>query len=62
MKLRELENWLTASQAAKRIGISRQALYKSYLDTGKLRAVHTQAGWLIDPESADRVARERPGK
>ena len=58
-KLRELENWLTSNEAAKRIGISRPGLIKSYLDTGKLRAVKTHAGWLIDPDDAERVKRER---
>ena len=59
MKLRELEDWLTPSEAAERIGISRQGLHKSYLDNGRLRAVRTHAGWLIDPEDVERVRRER---
>jgi excisionase family DNA binding protein len=62
MKLRELENWLTPREAAQRVGISRQALVKSYLDNGKLRAVRTHAGWLIDPESVDQAKRERGQK
>jgi excisionase family DNA binding protein len=59
MKLKELEDWLTPSEAAERLGISRQALHKTYLDNGKLRAVRTHAGWLIDPDDVDRVRRER---
>ena len=59
VKLKELEDWLTSSEAAERIGISRQGLHKSYLDNGKLRGVKTHAGWLIDPDDVERVRRER---
>ena len=61
MKLKELERWLTASEAAAIVGISRQALYP-YLYDGRLRAVETRAGWLIDPEDADRLRQERGDK
>ena len=59
MKLKELENWLSPSDAAKILGISRQAIYKIYLDQGRLRAVRTRLGWLIDPESVEAARKER---
>jgi predicted site-specific integrase-resolvase len=59
VKLKDLEGWLTPSEAAARIGMSRQGLHKVYLDNGKLRAVRAHAGWLIDPADVDRVAQER---
>ena len=59
MKLKELESWLTPAEAGKRLGISRQAIHKDWLPNGKLRAVRTHAGWLIDPDDVDRARRER---
>lgn len=58
MKLKELEDWLTASEAAAVIGISRQALYP-YLFDGRIRAVETRAGWIIDPVDLERMKKER---
>jgi hypothetical protein len=57
VRLRELENWLTAGDVAKREGISRQAVHKR-LDNGRYRAIKTRAGWLIDPESVPEVIRD----
>ncbi len=56
--MREIGTWLTVSEAAKKIGISRQALYP-YLHDGRLRAVETRAGFLVDPAAVERMARER---
>lgn len=61
VKLKELEDWLTPGEAAPHIGISRQALHK-WLYDGRLRAVNTHAGWLIDPEDVTRLASEREAK
>ncbi len=58
MRLRELENWLTAGDVAEREGISRQAVHKR-LDNGRYRAIKTRAGWLIDPESVPDAIRDR---
>jgi excisionase family DNA binding protein len=58
MRMKDFENWLTATDAAERIGISRQAVHK-WLEDGKLRAVKTRLGWLIDPEAVEKAARER---
>lgn len=50
MRLKDLETWLTAKEAADRVGISKQAMHKR-LNEGKggYRAVKTHHGWLIDP-------------
>jgi len=50
MRLKELEHWLTAAEAARELGISRQGMDQRLKD-GKHRAVHTHHGFLIDPES-----------
>ncbi len=53
MRLKELEHWLTATDAAEALGISRQAVHKR-LAEGKMRAVRTRLGWLIDPAEVER--------
>lgn len=58
--MREIGKWLTVSESARRIGISRQGLYP-YLYDGRVRAVETQAGWLVDPDAVERMAQEREG-
>ncbi len=50
MRLKELESWLTAAEAARELGISRQGM-AARLEDGKHRAVKTHHGFLIDPES-----------
>jgi excisionase family DNA binding protein len=50
--IRELENWLTTSQAASKLGRSRQGV-TWMVENKKLRAVKTQLGWLIDPKSVE---------
>ena len=54
MKLKDLESWLTPTDAAKVLkkqgrGVSRQAIEKR-LNDGRYRAVKTRQGWLIDPK------------
>ena len=58
MRLKEMESWLTPTDVGRRFGVSRQAVHK-WLENGKLRAVKTRAGWLIDPDDVERAARER---
>lgn len=58
MRLKDLENWLSASDVARMRGVSRQAIHVQ-LAEGKYRAVKTRIGWLIDPKEADRIERER---
>ncbi len=50
MRLRELENWLTAADVARLRGVSRQAVHKQ-LNDGKYRTVRTKLGFLVDPAS-----------
>ena len=64
MKLKDLESWLTPTDAARLLtehgkSISRQAIEKR-LNEGKHRAVKTRQGWLIDSESiVDWLKREK---
>ena len=58
MRLSDLESWLTPSGAAKIIGVSRQMTLR-YLQDKHLRGVRTAQGWLVDPDDAKRLARER---
>jgi excisionase family DNA binding protein len=48
--LSEFEQWLTTGQAARKLGKSRQGV-TWLVENKKLRAVKTQAGWLIDPDA-----------
>ena len=48
--LSEFEHWLTTGQAARKLGKSRQGV-TWLVENKKLRAVKTQAGWLIDPDA-----------
>ncbi len=57
MRLRDLENWLSASDVARMRGVSRQAIHVQ-LSEGKYRAVKTRVGWLVDPAEGDRIKRE----
>jgi hypothetical protein len=50
MRMRELEHWLSATDIARRRGVSRQAVHKLLAD-GHYRAVKTRIGWLVDPKS-----------
>ncbi len=58
MRLKDLESWLTPAEAGQVIGISKQAVVKR-LEEAKIRGVKTHQGWLVDPEDAERVRRER---
>jgi orotate phosphoribosyltransferase-like protein len=48
--LQEFEKWLTTGQAASEMGKSRQGV-TWMVENKRLRAVKTNAGWLIDPYS-----------
>ena len=50
--IKELEEWLTTSQAASRLNKTRQGV-TWMVENRKLRAAKTQLGWLIDPKSVD---------
>ena len=57
----DIEQLLSPSQAARRIGVS-GASVAVYLRSGRLPAVRTAIGHLIRPEDADAFARARAGK
>ncbi len=50
--LQEFEKWLTTGQAASELDKSRQGV-TLLVENKKLRAVKTNAGWLIDPDSVE---------
>src|SRR5215203_1527723 len=56
--LKELEDWLAPAEAGQVMGMSKQGAIKR-LEQKTLRGVKTHQGWLVDPEDAERVARER---
>ena len=56
--IRELEQWLTTSQAASKLNRTRQGV-TWMVENKKLRAAKTQLGWLIDPESVRQVAEDQ---
>jgi hypothetical protein len=58
--LKEFERWLTTSEAASRMGKSRQGVVWM-LENARLRGVRTALGWLVDPADTERVAQERQG-
>ena len=57
--LQEFEKWLTTGQAASELGKSRQGV-TWLVENKKLRAVKTNAGWLIDPDSVEAFAAAHP--
>ncbi len=59
MRMKDLENWLTPYEAGQRLGITRQGVHIR-LKEGKLRAVKTHQGWLIDPEAIRDTRRRTP--
>lgn len=55
---KEVESWLSPSQAARVLGTSGQ--WVTHLArTRELHGVKTALGWLLDPESVNRMADER---
>jgi excisionase family DNA binding protein len=58
--LSELEKWLTTGQAASALGKSRQGVTWLVVNK-KIRAVKTQAGWLVDPKAVEDYGRKENG-
>jgi orotate phosphoribosyltransferase-like protein len=54
--LQEFEKWLTTGQAATELGKSRQGV-TWLVENRRLRAVKTQLGYLIDPDSVREMKR-----
>jgi excisionase family DNA binding protein len=55
--LQEFEKWFTTGQAASKLGKSRQGV-TWLVENKRLRAVKTQLGYLIDPDSVDQFIRD----
>ncbi len=56
--VREVESWLSPSQAGRVLGTSGQ--WVTHLARKrKLRGVKTALGWLMDPESVEQMAKQR---
>jgi hypothetical protein len=53
VRLQELEAWWGATNAAKQLGVTRQAVHYM-LKEGRLRGIKTEIGWLVDPVSVER--------
>lgn len=49
-KASELMSWLTINEAARQLGVSRQAV-ESRLHHGTIAAIRVPSGWLIDPDA-----------
>ncbi len=56
--IREIENWLSPSQAGAMLGTSGQWVTQ-LARRGELDAVRTPLGWLVNPADVERVANER---
>lgn len=57
---RELSDWLTASEVARRRGISRQAVHQQLREgKGGYRSLKTPLGYIVDPASVPEDADEQ---
>ncbi len=56
--VKDVETWLTPSEAAKILGNSAQWV-KQLARRDLLRGVETRLGWLIDPDDVERLLNER---
>lgn len=56
--IREIENWLSPSQAGAMLGTSGQWVTQ-LARRRELDAVRTSLGWLINPADVERLAKER---
>ncbi len=59
--LYDVEDWLAPSHAGRILGTSGQWV-AILCRQGKLRAVRTALGWLVDPDDIERVREEREAK
>jgi hypothetical protein len=56
--VREVENWLSPSEAGDMLGTSGQWV-TTLARKGELDAVRTSLGWLVNPDDVERLANER---
>lgn len=61
MRLEEMQGYLTPHEAGEVIGVSKKTML-TWCEDRFIRGVKTHQGWLVDPEDAERVARERAHK
>ena len=59
--VKDVENYLSPSEAGRALGTSGQWV-KQLARRGQLDGVETALGWLIEPESVERLANERLAK
>ena len=60
-ELRELEHWLSPSEAGRVLQTSGQ--WVTYLArTGQITGVKTSLGWLVDPDDIKELAQQRKKK
>ncbi len=57
-RIKEVESWLSPSQAGALLGTSGQWVTQ-LARNGKLDAVRTSLGWLVNPADVERLANER---
>jgi excisionase family DNA binding protein len=53
-----IAEWVSVHDAALRLGIARLSVREA-IERGRIRAVRTRLGYLIDPESVEDFARTR---
>ena len=51
---RPINEWISAGVAARRLEIGKDAVLARCRD-GRLRAMETALGWLVDPDSVDEL-------
>jgi hypothetical protein len=54
----DFEKWMSAGEAAERIGVSRQAVWKM-ANEKRIRVANTANGILVDPLSVEAMIRRR---
>lgn len=59
--IRDVENYLTPSEAGRVLGTSGNWV-KQLVHRGEIEGVQTHLGWLIEPESVARAANNRAAK
>ena len=59
--MKEIESWLSPSEAGAVLGTSGQWVTQ-LARAGKLDAVRTSLGWLVNPADVERLANERLAK
>ena len=57
----QISSWLTTMDTARRLGTS-ESYVRLLRDAGRLQAVRTRLGWLVDPVSVERLAAARAGR